>query len=283
MTEARPSEYYAEEEKMLAGENYFGNDPNLSQLRKEARHKVKALAETRDDPERFSESIRNLLGTVVDDQVIIESPVYFDYGKNTHVGKCFYMNAMCTILDCARVDIGDYVLFGPNVQVYTAEHPIDPATRLEGLESARPIKIGNNVWVGGNATILAGVTIGDGVTIAAGSVVTKDVPDNVVVAVISRRLYSDHPEETYEQFTNRYVKFFENVDDTFELKRGLNNCFAYDIVPDVAICEAALRAARRLDDYATGARVFEALKIRIDKESDYHNYLQALKPVKDEL
>ncbi|KAJ2087558.1 Cytochrome c oxidase subunit 6 [Coemansia sp. S142-1] len=102
-------------------------------------------------------------------------------------------------------------------------------------------------------------------------------------ALISRRLYSDHPEETYEQFTNRYVKFFENVDDTFELKRGLNNCFAYDIVPDVAICEAALRAARRLDDYATGARVFEALKIRIDKESDYHNYLQALKPVKDEL
>ncbi|KAJ2577474.1 Cytochrome c oxidase subunit 6 [Coemansia sp. RSA 1836] len=103
------------------------------------------------------------------------------------------------------------------------------------------------------------------------------------LVVISRRLYSDHPEETYEQFTNRYVKFFENVDDTFELKRGLNNCFAYDIVPDVAICEAALRAARRLDDYATGARVFEALKIRIDKESDYHNYLQALKPVKDEL
>ncbi|KAJ2325955.1 hypothetical protein GGI00_004884, partial [Coemansia sp. RSA 2681] len=85
MTDAHPSEYYAEERKMLAGELYFGNDPNLAQLRKEARHKVKALGEARDDPERFSESIKNLLGMVADDRAIIESPVYFDYGKNTHV------------------------------------------------------------------------------------------------------------------------------------------------------------------------------------------------------
>ncbi|KAJ2385145.1 Cytochrome c oxidase subunit 6 [Coemansia sp. RSA 2559] len=98
-----------------------------------------------------------------------------------------------------------------------------------------------------------------------------------------RRLYSDQPEETYEQFTNRYVKFFENVDDQFELQRGLNNCFAYDLVPDVAICEAALRAARRIDDFSTAVRVFEALKIKVDKRSQYEDYLQALKPVKDEL
>lgn len=101
--------------------------------------------------------------------------------------------------------------------------------------------------------------------------------------VIARRWYSEQPEETYEQFTNRYVKFFENVDDQFELQRGLNNCFAYDLVPDVAICEAALRAARRIDDYATGVRVFEAIKIKVDKPSQYQEYLQALKPVKDEL
>ncbi|KAJ1668494.1 Cytochrome c oxidase subunit 6 [Coemansia sp. RSA 1813] len=98
-----------------------------------------------------------------------------------------------------------------------------------------------------------------------------------------RRLYSEQPEETYEQFTNRYVKFFENVDDQFELQRGLNNCFAYDLVPDVAICEAALRAARRIDDFSTAVRVFEALKIKVDKTSQYEDYLQALKPVKDEL
>ncbi|KAJ2307969.1 Cytochrome c oxidase subunit 6 [Coemansia sp. RSA 2705] len=101
-------------------------------------------------------------------------------------------------------------------------------------------------------------------------------------ALVARRYYSDH-EETYEEFTNRYVKFFENVDEQFELQRGLNNCFAYDLVPDVAICEAALRAARRIDDYATAVRVFEALKIKVDKPSQYEDYLQALKPVMDEL
>ncbi|ORX70535.1 COX5A-domain-containing protein [Linderina pennispora] len=94
-------------------------------------------------------------------------------------------------------------------------------------------------------------------------------------ALIARRCYSDHPEETYEQFTDRYVKFFENVDDQFELQRGLNNCFAYDL--------SALRAARRIDDFATGVRVFEALKTKVDKKSQYEDYLQALKPVKDEL
>ncbi|KAI8319972.1 COX5A-domain-containing protein [Martensiomyces pterosporus] len=101
--------------------------------------------------------------------------------------------------------------------------------------------------------------------------------------MVARRWYSEHPEETYEQFTNRYVKFFENVDDQFELQRGLNNCFAYDLVPDVAIVEAALRAARRIDDFATGVRVFEALKTKVDKKSQYEEYLHALKPVKDEL
>ncbi|KAJ1678607.1 Cytochrome c oxidase subunit 6 [Spiromyces aspiralis] len=101
---------------------------------------------------------------------------------------------------------------------------------------------------------------------------------------VARRWYSDeHPEETYEQFTNRYVQFFENVDDQFELQRGLNNCFSYDLVPDVAICEAALRASRRINDYATGVRVFEALKAKVDTPKQYDQYVEALRPVKDEL
>ncbi|KAJ2499423.1 hypothetical protein GGI11_007964 [Coemansia sp. RSA 2049] len=174
-------DYKAEERKMLAGEDYCGNDPYLVELRKQQRHKTKAMEEARDDPERYSEAIRNLLGTVVDDNVIIESPAYFDYGCNTHVGKSFYANTMCVILDCARVDIGDNVMFGPGVHIYTAEHSVDPAIRLSGVESARSVRIGNNVWVGGNAVILPGVTIGDNVTVGAGAVVTKDVPSNVVV------------------------------------------------------------------------------------------------------
>ncbi|OMH78556.1 Cytochrome c oxidase subunit 6, mitochondrial [Zancudomyces culisetae] len=96
-------------------------------------------------------------------------------------------------------------------------------------------------------------------------------------------MYSTGHEETYEEFTNRYVKFFENVDDQFELRRGLNNCFSYDLVPDVTVCEAALRAARRIDDYATGVRVFDALKAKVDSSSQYSQFLDALRPVKDEL
>ncbi|KAJ2780570.1 hypothetical protein GGI15_003495 [Coemansia interrupta] len=180
-TAAHDESYYAEEKKMLASERYFGMDPYLSKLRFDAQQKVAVLGKTRNDPPAFAQAIHNLLGTVGDDKAIIESPVYFDYGCNTHVGKRFYMNAMCVILDCARVDIGDDALIGPHVQIYTAEHPTDPSVRLEGLESARPVKIGNNVWIGGGAIILAGVTIGNNVTVGAGAVVTKDVPDNVVV------------------------------------------------------------------------------------------------------
>ncbi|KAJ2478121.1 hypothetical protein IWW56_003918 [Coemansia sp. RSA 2131] len=181
MANSNDDDKYAEQIKMLAGKPYFGGDPYLTELRKQSQERTANLAVVRNEPEKYSAAIRELLGTVGDDKAIMESPVFFDYGCNTHVGKRFYMNAMCVILDCARVDIGDDVLFGPSVQVYTAEHPVDPAARLTGVESARPIKIGNNVWVGGGAIILPGVTIGNGVTIGAGSVVTKDVPDNVVV------------------------------------------------------------------------------------------------------
>ncbi|KAJ2386261.1 hypothetical protein GGI23_006529 [Coemansia sp. RSA 2559] len=179
--DAFTGDYKAEERKMLAGEDYRGGDPYLEELRKQARHKAKALVDTRDDPGQYKEAVCNLLGTVADYKAIIESPVYFDYGCNTHVGKSFYMNAMCVILDCARVDIGDNVMFGPGVHIYTAEHSVDPKIRMGGLEFARPIRIGNNVWIGGNAVILPGVTIGNNVTVGAGSVVNRDVPNNVVV------------------------------------------------------------------------------------------------------
>ncbi|KAJ2359434.1 hypothetical protein GGF43_000053 [Coemansia sp. RSA 2618] len=172
---------HAEEKKMLAGEPYLGMDPHLVELRKQAQEKAAKLATVRHRPSDYNTAIHDLLGSVGDDSAVIESPVHFDYGCNTHVGKRFAMNIMCVILDCARVDIGDDVLFGPSVQIYTATHPVDPATRLTGVESALPIKIGNNVWIGGGAIILPGVTIGNNVTVGAGSVVSKDVPDNVVV------------------------------------------------------------------------------------------------------
>ncbi|KAJ2303349.1 hypothetical protein IWW55_002974 [Coemansia sp. RSA 2706] len=166
---------------MLAGEDYDGFDPYLAELRARTREQVAELERARANPKKYAVAIQNLLGSVGDDKAIIESPVYFDYGHNTHVGKGFYMNSMCVILDSARVDIGDDVMFGPAVQVYTPQHPLDPALRRTKILKALPVKIGDGVWVGGGAVILPGVTIGDGVTIGAGSVVTKDVPDNVVV------------------------------------------------------------------------------------------------------
>ncbi|MDF2524594.1 MAG: maa, partial [Clostridiales bacterium] len=116
------------------------------------------------------------------DSFHIEAPFNCDYGYNIEVGENFYANYGCTILDVNKVIIGDNVLLAPNVQIYTAAHPVDPSKRLTGKEFAKPIVIGNNVWIGGGAIICPGVKIGDNVTIGAGSVVTKDVPENVVAA-----------------------------------------------------------------------------------------------------
>ncbi len=114
---------------------------------------------------------------------VIESPFNCDYGSNITLGNNVYMNFGCVILDCAKVIIGNDVYFGPNVQVYTAGHPLDPAVRKNwGPEFAKPITIKDDVWIGGNAIIVPGVTIGNGSVIGAGSVVTKDVPPFTVVA-----------------------------------------------------------------------------------------------------
>ena len=114
------------------------------------------------------------------DEFLIESSFYCDYGYNIEIGNNFYTNHNCVILDCAKVTFGDNVFIGPNCGFYTAIHPIDTEERNSGIESAKPISIGNNVWIGGNVTVLPGVTIGDNTVIGAGSVVTKNIPPNVV-------------------------------------------------------------------------------------------------------
>lgn len=114
--------------------------------------------------------------------VYIEPNFFCDYGYNIEVGKNFYSNHNLVILDPAKVIFGDNVFIGPNCGFYTAEHPFDVQTRNQGLEYARPITIGNNVWIGGGVNVLSGVTVGNNVVIGAGSVVTKDVPNDVVVA-----------------------------------------------------------------------------------------------------
>ena len=171
-----------EKEKMLNCELYNAEDENL----KTERIKCKLLCKKYNnlDYNKFEERkllTKQILGKV-GDKYFIEQPFICDYGYNIEIGENFYSNHNLTILDCAKVKFGDNVFIGPNCGFYTAEHPLDFETRNRGFEYAKPIIIGDNVWIGGGVQILSGVTIGNNVVIGAGSVVTKNVPDNCVVA-----------------------------------------------------------------------------------------------------
>lgn len=165
-------------DKMLSGELYDASDPQLSAMRVRARELMFQINHCPDKSEREG-LFRELIGTV-GEKIDVEPPFYCDYGSHIHLEGNFHANFGCVILDCAQVRIGDNVMFGPNVQVYAAHHPIDAAERIRGPELASPILIGKNVWVGGGSIILPGVTIGENTTIGAGSVVTKDIPANVL-------------------------------------------------------------------------------------------------------
>lgn len=170
-----------EKEKMLRGEIYYACDAALI----EELNAVKDLCWEYNQirPTLIKERNRKLqqiLGKS-DDDTFINQPFYCDYGKHIRVGKRFFANFNLTVLDEAYVTIGDDCFIGPSVSIYTACHSTDPVERNTRYEWAKPVTIGNNVWIGGNATILPGVTIGDNVTVGAGSVVVKDVPSNTVV------------------------------------------------------------------------------------------------------
>ena len=170
-----------EKEKMLSGMVYSAiDDQLLKELNevKEIIHEYNALKPSQ-TLRRF-QILKDLLGHVADDEIIVNQPFYCDYGKQIRVGKRFFANFNLTILDEACVTIGDDCFIGPNVSIYTACHSTDPVERNTRREWAEPVTIGDNVWIGGSVTILPGVTIGSNVTIGAGSVVTKDIPDNVV-------------------------------------------------------------------------------------------------------
>ncbi len=167
---------------MLAGELYRATDSDLVAERQKARGLTRLYNSTTEQEQDLRSQILFELFAVAGPTIEIEPPFYCDYGSNIYAGDGFYMNFGCVILDCNRVDIGEKVMCGPSVQIYTATHPTDPEVRLSGLELAAPVQIGNNVWIGGGAIVCPGVTIGDDTTIAAGSVVVKDIPARVVAA-----------------------------------------------------------------------------------------------------
>ncbi len=172
----------SEKDKMLSGELYDPLDAQLSSQRRHARLLLKAFNDSSvDQVEERARILAELLGPT-GEGLWIEPPFYCDYGSNITLGSKVYFNFNCTVLDPAPVRIGSHVLFGPSVQIYTATHPMNAATRRTGLESARPIEIGSDVWIGGGAIVCPGVRIGSGSVIGAGSVVIRDVPEGVLAA-----------------------------------------------------------------------------------------------------
>ena len=170
-----------ERERMLAGELYDPLDPELVTARDRARDLCQDLNATREGQQAERRRLlRELLGAGGDD-VWVQPPFYCDYGANIYLGTRCFFNFNCVVLDVCAVTVGDYTLFGPAVQIYTATHPMDAALRRT-REFAKPISIGSDVWVGGAAIICPGVTIGSRAVIGAGSVVTRDIPADVFAA-----------------------------------------------------------------------------------------------------
>jgi maltose O-acetyltransferase len=171
----------SEKTKMLAGELYRSADPELVEDVQRAQRLLREYnAIPFGDTGAAMALLRRLLGSVGDGTVV--RPFFAcDYGYNIRLGRNAFINYNCVFLDCAPIKIGDNLQMGPAVQVYTVAHPLEADMRRSGLEYARPIHIGHDVWIGGGAFILPGVTIGDGSVVGAGSVVVHDVPPASVV------------------------------------------------------------------------------------------------------
>jgi maltose O-acetyltransferase len=171
----------SEREKMLAGELYDPLDPELVRARDRARDLCQDLNATREaEQDRRRQILKELFGAG-GESVWMQPPFFCDYGTNILMGERVFFNFNCVVLDVCRVTIGDFTLFGPAVQIYTATHPLDAALRRR-QEFGKPVTIGSDVWVGGGAIICPGVSIGSGSVIGAGSVVTRDVPAGVFAA-----------------------------------------------------------------------------------------------------
>lgn len=169
----------SQRERMLAGDWYEADD-ELHALMRRAQQLADLYAEVwKADPTEAREVLGDLLGSL-GEHTVIRPPLYVDYGVHIRVGARTFVNFGLVALDVAEITIGDDVQIGPNVQLLTPVHPVEPEPRRNKLEAARPITVGNNVWLGGGAIVCPGVTIGENTVVGAGAVVTKDLPANVV-------------------------------------------------------------------------------------------------------
>lgn len=171
-----------EREKMVGGELYDPLDPELTAERQRARLLCQALNSSREDEKETRAHILAQLIPESGPHLWLQPPFYCDYGSNITLGAHVFFNYNCVVLDVAPVTVGNHVLLGPAVQLYTATHPLSAAERRRGLEAGHPIWIEDDAWLGGGVIVLPGVRIGQGAVIGAGSVVTKDVPAHVFAA-----------------------------------------------------------------------------------------------------
>ncbi|UCN14488.1 sugar O-acetyltransferase [Cellulomonas iranensis] len=168
-------------ERMLAGDLYIADDPENERLARRAFALADACyrATVAGDEEAARQALTDLLGSL-GEGAYVKPPLAVDYGENVHVGARTFVNSNLTALDVARITIGEDCQIGPNVQLLTPTHPVDPQPRRDKLEAALPIVLGDNVWLGGGVIVCPGVTIGDNTVVGAGSVVVRDLPANVV-------------------------------------------------------------------------------------------------------
>ncbi|MGN9812135.1 sugar O-acetyltransferase [Micromonospora sp. BQ11] len=167
-------------ERMLAGEPYVADDPEIiADLDRAVRLMHRFNTSPPDDPQGRLAALRELLRELGED-TLIRPPFHCDYGSNIRIGPRSFVNYQAVFLDVAAITIGADVQIGPNVQLLTATHPVEPEPRRAKWESARPITLADNVWLGGGVIVLAGVTVGENTVVGAGAVVTKDLPPNVV-------------------------------------------------------------------------------------------------------
>lgn len=204
------TEFKTEKEKMIAGELYFANDPELVSDCMFARSQSQIINQA-ESAELRSQLLKETFGRT-GKKIYMEPVINFDYGYNIFVGENFYANFNCTFLDVSTIEIGDNCMFAPNVQLYTATHPLHPVKRNSGLEYAKPIKIGDNVWLGGGVIVTPGVTLGNNVVVGAGSVVTKSFPDNVVIAGNPARIIKTVEEEPLEESLETLRQKIDTID-----------------------------------------------------------------------
>ena len=167
---------------------YNDFDPDLFQRRVAAKKLFRAYNRTEDEEVELRRQILGQLLKKVGENVWIELDFKCEFGKNITLGDNVYINFGCVVLDCAEVTIGAHALLGPNIGLYPVNHAADAEERMQGCCSGKPIRIGRNVWLGGDVKVLAGVTIGDNAIIGTGSIVTKDVPPDVVAAGVPCRV-----------------------------------------------------------------------------------------------